>query len=144
MRKYVAKFGGSSLADAGQFKKVADIIKADPCRKYIVASAPGKRFGDDIKVTDMLYSCYEQARSGNSFEGESVGRLPEFCAALNRNFLNVALLVAEAVRTGKRHAVVQALAVDPITCANGLSIGEIRKLEQQMYDANAPFLEYLK
>lgn len=70
MRKYVAKFGGSSLADAGQFKKVADIIKADPCRKYIVASAPGKRFGDDIKVTDMLYSCYEQARSGNSFEGE--------------------------------------------------------------------------
>lgn len=82
--------------------------------------------------------------AGNSFEGESVGRLPEFCAALNRNFLNVALLVAEAVRTGKRHAVVQALAVDPITCANGLSIGEIRKLEQQMYDANAPFLEYLK
>lgn len=70
MRKYVAKFGGSSLADAGQFKKVADIIKADPCRKYIVASAPGKRFGDDIKVTDMLYSCYEQARAGNSFEGE--------------------------------------------------------------------------
>lgn len=70
MRKYVAKFGGSSLADAGQFKKVADIIKADPCRKYIVASAPGKRFGDDIKVTDMLYSCYEQARSGKSFEGE--------------------------------------------------------------------------
>ena len=59
MRKYVAKFGGSSLADAGQFKKVADIIKADPCRKYIVASAPGKRFGDDIKVTDMLYSCYD-------------------------------------------------------------------------------------
>lgn len=70
MRKYVAKFGGSSLADAGQFKKVADIIKADPCRKYIVASAPGKRFGDDIKVTDMLYSCYEHARSGNSFESE--------------------------------------------------------------------------
>ena len=70
MRKYVAKFGGSSLADAGQFKKVADIIKADPCRKYIVASAPGKRYGDDIKVTDMLYSCYEQARSGNSFDGE--------------------------------------------------------------------------
>ena len=70
MRKYVAKVGGSSLADAGQFKKVADIIKADPCRKYIVASAPGKRYGDDIKVTDMLYSCYEQARSGNSFDGE--------------------------------------------------------------------------
>lgn len=82
--------------------------------------------------------------SKNSFAGEFVGRLPEFCAALNRNFLNVALLVAEAVRTGKRHTVVQALAVDPITCANGLSIAKIRKLEQQMYDANAPFLDYLK
>ena len=57
----VVKFGGSSLADAGQFRKVADIIKSDEKRKYVVPSAPGKRFSDDIKVTDMLYSCYEIA-----------------------------------------------------------------------------------
>lgn len=50
----VAKFGGSSLADANQMKKVADIIKSQPERKYVVVSAPGKRFSGDIKVTDML------------------------------------------------------------------------------------------
>ena len=54
----VLKFGGSSLADAEQFKKVAAIIKAEPERRYVVAAAPGKRFSDDIKVTDMLYDCY--------------------------------------------------------------------------------------
>ena len=55
----VVKFGGSSLANAPQMKKVADIVNADSGRKYIVVSAPGKRFGDDIKVTDMLYRCFE-------------------------------------------------------------------------------------
>lgn len=54
----VLKFGGSSLADAEQFRKVAAIVKAQPERRYVVASAPGKRFSDDIKVTDMLYECY--------------------------------------------------------------------------------------
>ncbi|MBQ9982053.1 MAG: aspartate kinase [Oscillospiraceae bacterium] len=62
----VVKFGGSSLADANQFRKVADIIKADPERKFVVPSAPGKRYSDDIKVTDMLYSCYELSASGKS------------------------------------------------------------------------------
>ena len=64
----VVKFGGSSLADAKQFKKVADIILSDPERKYVVASAPGKRFVEDIKVTDMLYTCYEKASAGEDFE----------------------------------------------------------------------------
>ncbi len=59
----VVKFGGSSLADAEQFKKVAEIIKSDPSRRYVVASAPGKRFKDDIKVTDMLYHCYEMIKA---------------------------------------------------------------------------------
>jgi len=55
----VLKFGGSSLADAEHFRAVADIIKSEPDRRYIVASAPGKRFSSDTKVTDMLYKCYE-------------------------------------------------------------------------------------
>ena len=55
----VVKFGGSSLADANQFRRVAAIVKADPNRRYVVASAPGKRFSADVKVTDMLYRCYE-------------------------------------------------------------------------------------
>src|SRR5690625_1579667 len=50
----VAKFGGSSLADANQFKKVAEIIKNDPERKFIVVSAPGKRHAHDFKITDLL------------------------------------------------------------------------------------------
>ena len=64
----VAKFGGSSLADAGQFKKVADIVKADDKRKFVVASAPGKRDKHDIKVTDMLYECYDKAVNDEPFE----------------------------------------------------------------------------
>ena len=59
--KKVVKFGGSSLASAEQFKKVGKIIRADESRKFVVPSAPGKRFSNDIKVTDMLYSCYGEA-----------------------------------------------------------------------------------
>ena len=57
----VLKFGGSSLADAEHFRAVAEIIKSDPERRYIVASAPGKRSSSDMKVTEMLYQCYELA-----------------------------------------------------------------------------------
>ena len=57
----VLKFGGSSLADAEHFRLVADIIKSEPERRYIVASAPGKRNSGDTKVTDLLYKCYELA-----------------------------------------------------------------------------------
>lgn len=64
MQIKVVKFGGSSLADAAQFKKVYDIIKSDSARRYVVPSAPGKRYKDDTKVTDMLYNCYEKAASG--------------------------------------------------------------------------------
>lgn len=67
MANKVVKFGGSSLADANQFRKVADIIKSDDKRRYVVPSAPGKRFSDDIKVTDMLYKCCELAGSGIDF-----------------------------------------------------------------------------
>ena len=59
----VVKFGGSSLADAEHFKQVAKIIKSDPSRRFVVASAPGKRYSDDEKVTDMLYTCYNMIRN---------------------------------------------------------------------------------
>ena len=57
--KKIVKFGGSSLADGSQFKKVHDIIVDDQTRQYVVPSAPGKRFKEDIKVTDLLYQAYE-------------------------------------------------------------------------------------
>ena len=63
MQLKVVKFGGSSLADAEHFRKVAEIVKADPARRYVVASAPGKRDGDDVKVTDMLYNCYNMIKN---------------------------------------------------------------------------------
>ena len=65
--KKVVKFGGSSLASAEQFKKVGEIIREDKARRYVVPSAPGKRFSKDIKVTDMLYDCYETAVAGKDF-----------------------------------------------------------------------------
>lgn len=66
--KKVVKFGGSSLASAEQFQKAGSIIRAEKSRKYVVPSAPGKRFDGDIKVTDMLYDCYETAISGKNFD----------------------------------------------------------------------------
>ena len=66
--KKVVKFGGSSLASAEQFRKVADIIRAEDSRRYVVPSAPGKRFSADTKVTDMLYHCYEAAENGQDTE----------------------------------------------------------------------------
>ena len=64
----VVKFGGSSLADAEQFRKVAEIIKSEDSRRYVVASAPGKRYDDDIKVTDMLYSCYKLVKENKDID----------------------------------------------------------------------------
>ena len=57
----VLKFGGSSLADAEHFRQVAEIVKSDPNRRYVVASAPGKRNSGDTKITDLLYKCYALA-----------------------------------------------------------------------------------
>ncbi|MDD6232565.1 aspartate kinase [Frisingicoccus sp.] len=74
--KKVVKFGGSSLASAEQFKKVGNIIMSDPDRKYVIPSAPGKRFTKDTKVTDLLYRCYEAAVSGEDFS-ETLNQIKE-------------------------------------------------------------------
>ena len=66
MRK-VVKFGGTSLASAEQFRKAGEIIRKDDSRVYVVPSAPGKRHSGDIKVTDLLYECYELAVRGQNF-----------------------------------------------------------------------------
>ena len=60
----VVKFGGSSMADAGQYRKVRDILLADPERRVVVVSAAGKRFGNDHKLTDLLYLCYAHVQYG--------------------------------------------------------------------------------
>lgn len=53
----VCKFGGSSVADGIQLRKLKQIVESDPDRKFIVVSAPGKRFEGDNKITDILYLC---------------------------------------------------------------------------------------
>ena len=89
MRTVVAKFGGTSLADAGQFRKVRAILESDPARRFIVASAPGKRFPDDVKVTDLLVECYETARAGRDFEpalSKVYGRFHDIITELELDF----------------------------------------------------------
>lgn len=68
MKKIVTKFGGSSLADAGQFRKVKDILLLDEARQYVIPSAPGRRFKDDDKVTDLLYRCHKQKSAGEDYQ----------------------------------------------------------------------------
>ena len=60
----VTKFGGSSMADAGQFRKVRDIVLADPQRRVVIVSAAGKRFSGDHKLTDLLYLCHAHTQYG--------------------------------------------------------------------------------
>lgn len=85
----VVKFGGSSLADPEHFKKVKKIMDADNARRFIVPSAPGKRFSGDSKVTDMLYECYNTAASNKSIDGifiEVCERYNEIIKGLDLDF----------------------------------------------------------
>jgi len=85
----VVKFGGSSLADAAHFKQVASIVKSDPTRRYVIPSAPGKRFSEDKKITDLLYHCYDCAKNGNSIDEvytEIIERYNSIIKELGMNF----------------------------------------------------------
>ena len=65
----VVKFGGSSMADAGQYQKIRDILLADPERRVVIVSAAGKRFKADHKITDLLYLCYAHTQYGVDCSG---------------------------------------------------------------------------
>lgn len=81
-----AKFGGSSLADAVQFEKVRNIILSDRRRAFIIPSAPGRRFEEDEKVTDLLYRCHSEQAAGESFQktfDEIQQRYYEIASGLN-------------------------------------------------------------
>lgn len=89
MHLKVVKFGGSSLSDTEHFMRVANIIKADPTRRYVVASAPGKRTDDDQKVTDMLYTCYNMIKNREDitdYYQKIVERYTGIISGLNLNF----------------------------------------------------------
>lgn len=76
MERIVVKFGGSSVADAAQFRKVAAIMQADPRRRILVVSAPGKRRPDEAKITDLLYLCHDMAAMATGID-EPFGLISE-------------------------------------------------------------------
>lgn len=78
-----AKFGGSSLADSGQFKKVRDIVNADPRRRFVVVSAPGKRNSEDIKITDLLLESLEGGKKSDELLDLIENRFSEIAEELN-------------------------------------------------------------
>ncbi len=88
MSRIVCKFGGSSVADAGQFKKIKDIVSADPKRRVVVVSAPGKRNPKETKLTDLLYSTFDLASKHLDFSEPwnlIRNRYLEICADLGLN-----------------------------------------------------------
>jgi aspartate kinase len=88
--RIVCKFGGTSLADAGQIAKVAAIVRSDKRRRFVVVSAPGKRHRDDQKVTDLLLASYQMASAHLSY-AEPLGIIRERYNQIARE-LDVAFL----------------------------------------------------
>lgn len=89
----VCKFGGSSVANASQIRKVADIVQSCPSRRYIIVSAPGKKYAGDAKITNLLYRCVEKRNEHQDFSQEYeiiVGRFTEIVKELLPN--NIALI----------------------------------------------------
>ena len=102
MERITCKFGGSSLADAACIRQVIDIIRANPSRKYIVPSAPGKRTADEQKITDLLYAWHSMARRGLD-PAEPKGIIEERFSSLARE-LGVSFNVQPCLEEISRHA----------------------------------------
>ena len=77
--KKVVKFGGSSLADSEQFKKVGAIIKSDPSRVYVIPSAPGKRFSGDEKVEEETEVREQEKERQGGFDSDYSKSFLEYC-----------------------------------------------------------------
>ena len=106
----VCKFGGSSLATASQFRKAESIVNANPNRRYVINSAPGKRDNGDQKITDLLYLCHEHASRGLPFEevfGIIVNRFQGIAAELelqldlSEEMANIKATIAGHGQTGQ-------------------------------------------
>jgi aspartate kinase len=143
----VVKFGGSSLADANQFRKVADIIKSDDKRRFVVPSAPGKRFSDDIKITDMLYTCYDLARSKQNFSKEFQiikdrynGIIADLGIDLSLEEEFVIIENSLKARTGRAYAASRGEYLNGIILAKYLGFNFIDAAEVIFFDAQGNFM----
>lgn len=144
--KKVVKFGGSSLASAEQFKKVADIILADEARRYVIPSAPGKRTPKDTKVTDMLYSCYAAAESGKQFHDQLSkikSRYDDIISGLNLSLSldNEFKIIAEnfAEKKGTDYAASRGEYLNGLIMADFLGFEFIDAAEVIFFDENGNF-----
>lgn len=142
----VVKFGGSSLASAEQFQKVGKIIRAEAERRFVVPSAPGKRFSDDIKVTDMLYSCYDLAAAGKDFKAELQAikaRYDEIIAglklklSLDEEFVTIEKNFKE--KAGSNYAASRGEYLNGIIMANYLGFEFIDSATVIFFDENGEF-----
>ncbi len=142
----VVKFGGSSLASSEQFKKVANIIHAEESRRYIVPSAPGKRFSDDTKVTDMLYECYGLAAKGKDYKPSLETIKKRYYEIINELGLDLSLeeefKIMEACfvgRAGRDYAASRGEYLNGIVLANYLGYEFIDAAEVIFFDDNGNF-----
>ena len=142
----VVKFGGSSLASAEQFQKVGEIIRSDEERKYVIPSAPGRRFPEDEKVTDMLYACYARAEAGEPFEQELAeirARYEEIIEGLSlplsleEEFVTMKRLFAE--RAGRDYAASRGEYLNGIVMAAYLGYEFLDAAEVICFDENGEF-----
>ncbi len=87
----VAKFGGTSVADAAQLRKVQAIIGQDPERRVVVVSAPGKRTPQDVKITDLLYRCHDCVSRDVAFDEIFEALAERFCGIVRDLGLSIAI-----------------------------------------------------
>lgn len=142
----VVKFGGSSLASSQQFKKVGEIIHAEESRKYIVPSAPGKRFSDDIKVTDMLYECYTAAVKGKDYKPLLENIKKRYYEIINELGLDLSLEKEFSImesgfvgKAGRDYAASRGEYLNGIVLANYLGFEFIDAAEVIFFDDNGSF-----
>ena len=128
--------------------KVGDIIRAEESRRYVVPSAPGKRFSGDTKVTDMLYKCYDAAENGERFVGlldDIKARYDEIIQGLGLNLsLNDEFDKIRdnfANKAGKDYAASRGEYLNGIIMANYLGYEFIDAAEVILFDENGTFLE---
>lgn len=112
----VAKFGGSSLADAQQFSKVAEIVRSNPARRFIVPSAPGKRASGDTKVTDLLLGAVKAAADGGDPE--------PLLAAVAERFDSIIAGLGLSLELSAEYAALRAAVDDPAQRDFAVSRGE--------------------
>ena len=142
----VTKFGGSSLASAEQMEKVGAIIHSDADRRFIIPSAPGKRYSDDTKVTDMLYRCYDKASEGKDIS-EDIRRIADrYQEIIDGLGLKLSLEEEFAViedyfrrRAGRDYAASRGEYLNGIVLANYLGCRFIDAKEVILFDAHGNF-----